>query len=234
MTFPADRKWYLSCLLLCILGPLLALLASCAGRLGEIPNQRKKGAELHRHAAVSIMVECPSDGKLKSWSGSGVIVGKRTILTAEHVAYCAQTPNIFVKTVTNDIYVAKLVLRDQDSDLARIEVDEDLPDYARGVLFGKAPLEGDTICLQAAEPVASRKCGDVFMVSAFSKGPEVYHGAHTIPGNSGAGVYDMHGRLVALVSTYRPCFDLRGRIKSCGGSVSSLWRHRHTLELDRL
>lgn len=162
--------------------------------------------------AVRIGVICGTD----VWGGSGVLIDGDTIYTAYHVVECEQAEfKIAVKFSDGSIDYATLVEGSALVDLAEIR----LAKFRTGVtppVIGPKPRLGDTVCLVVKVPDSARKCGEVQPYGDYPGNLE--HTAITEHGNSGGGVYDSAGRLVAIVTHLRLCET--GQI--CGGRASTL------------
>lgn len=166
-------------------------------------------------AAVEVRTFCPTaDGKVRISFGSGVQISDHTVLTAAHVVPCPlERSAVIVVIARSGETLARPMLVGIDDDIVRLDLVTTLP--ARKAQIGPRPAPQEIVCMSAAVPKRGRKCG---LVDGFGAPPgDVTHGANTVPGNSGAGVYDVVGRLVGIVTHYRRC----GK-KTCGGKFTSL------------
>ena len=189
---------------------LLLSLISCAPakpHLRTVPEQRS--------TAVAIFTTCPGG----SGYGSGVLLDGRRVLTAAHVTGCG-LPLLRVTTRAGDVRLMKVVAIDHAIDLAILEVDDGelrFPYPVPSVSIGNRPSVGDVVCMESGEPGRRRQCGEVLDFRADELPGNMKHGGLTIPGNSGSGVYDEAGRLVAVVTHWFPCDGF-----PCGGLASTL------------
>ena len=177
-------------------------------------------SELQRQAAVQVMVSCLNMETLgvDQWRGSGVITGRHTILTANHVADCASGISaIFVETVDGDVYEALVKVQAEDHDIAKIVTEEELPGYA--FKFGPRPEVGDLVCSESASPIRSRKCGKVSGVLEKPSNVDLKIGVHVVQGNSGSGLFNSRDELVGIVTA---CWAVDG-VCSGTGAAASLW-----------
>jgi S1-C subfamily serine protease len=197
---------------------IAALLVSCGPRAGVktplIPS------EVQRHATVAIYVTCVDiGGNLFSKGGSGVITGKHTILTANHVVECSGMSAIFVETLGGALFEMQVVVQMDEYDLAKLVSEETLPWQV--LRIGPQPQPGDVVCHESAIPTRARKCGTVRHVSEEPSNRDIRHTAQSESGNSGSGMFDSRGRLIGIVTMKR--------MDKPGGSAASLWNHREVL-----
>lgn len=180
--------------------------------------------------AVSVIAVCP-DGTPRA--GSGVLVTSTSVLTALHVVNCAPSPTFdvaddylapaFVQVSTADGRLRAATPRAifVERDVARLGLAEPLPVAPATI---SPVVVGEEVCLAPARPTRTRRCGAVDATWSDSRrGANVRHGALTIPGNSGGGIYDGRGRLVALATRCgAPC--------TSGGLGTQLWPIREALD----
>ena len=168
--------------------------------------------------AVAIAVECGD----KTWTGSGVLVSPTQVVTASHVAHCDHDGAIVVRRLgTAMILQAVIELDEPDFDLARVRfVAGAHLDDVRAVAVGPRPKPGDVVCFAAGNPVPESVCGSVSDIGHDPRA-ELGHSATTIPGNSGSGVYDAAGRLVAIVTWHADQADIAESVY-VGGRASLL------------
>jgi len=132
--------------------------------------------------------------------GSGVIVGPDTVLTAWHVVKCPPRTSRFllVSGPDNVKHWAELAAGDPDHDIARLTV----AGTPATRLKLAAAKDGDVVCAAVAHPIREWSCGvviDVGPVKTKTNGTvDIWHTARTVPGNSGAGLYNGRGQLVGL------------------------------------
>ncbi len=197
----------------------LVLFLSCAGTLR--PTTAARAVSVGRTVAeqnataVSLKVMCP-DGT--GHYGSGVIVSETRILTAAHVARCADAPaaSITVEAggTTLDA-VADAVI--QEADIARVKVNGSLKKWMSPVSVGPLPAVGDTVCFMAAIPRYRYRCGFAQRSEPGPNADIVIEDAGIVHGNSGSGLFDLQGRLIGIVVQLYPC-----EFSVCGGRASSL------------
>ena len=136
--------------------------------------------------AVAVTSECQGDRH-----GSGVLIGAYTVLTAAHVAPCDDAE---VEGVTATVEVI-------GADVARLTLAESVD--AHPVTVGPRPRVDDVVCIEPAIPQRRRSCGWALGIEQ----QLVIHSAPVWPGNSGAGVWDDEGRLVATAVGQHRSYD---------------------------
>jgi S1-C subfamily serine protease len=183
------------------------ILAACAS-IPVVPAQPRGYAERER-AAVRVDVACNvyglpgfddqphyDDGTMIH-IGSGVVFDERHVLTAAHVVACPTLPGVVLTTYDGRHLIAVVTREDVTADVAVLELataDRLHLDIAPPT---RAPvLLGSTVCAEAADPQHETHCGAVEYVSDTT----VRATFLALHGNSGAGVYDLAGRLVGLVT----------------------------------
>ena len=137
-------------------------------------------------AAVSISTKCAA--------GSGVIVGRHTILTALHVINDCDSRDITITKSNGKTYsvTAEAALA---IDIARLHVEEDL--LISSVTIDKAKV-GEKLCSAPVVPSRGRSCGEVTSVGDGDS--EIIFTGKVEPGNSGSGMYNSRGHLVGIVT----------------------------------
>lgn len=190
-----------------VAGVLLGLCGACMGVARPAVAEPRPPTGLtfreQRAAAMYIFTVCQNDQK---YIGSGVLVASDRVLTAAHVVMCAnddEPPAIILAGPAPDrMYIAEIELLSLDRDLARLRfVDASVPDVRPARLWAPAG-ERTGVCMSTAFPTPSWSCGEVSRV-----GDRISHGAPTAQGNSGSGIYDMQGNLVAIATQ---CFATIG------------------------
>lgn len=152
-----------------------------------------------QHAAAVRIDAC-------GYYGSGVVIGPGRVLTAAHVVMKA-CPFLVVTAADGKRYRARRQVAWAD-DIALV--------YVSGLATQTVPPidgigSGDRVCFAPGAPRRARSCGAVYSVTSRIGG--IYHSAITVPGNSGAGVYDLRGRLVGIVVWY---------VKGAGGMATPI------------
>ena len=149
--------------------------------------------------------------------GSGVIVGRHRILTADHVL--CDGGRYSVTELDGTRHQAARIARVPNRDIAMLTVMQALPRFPL-LRFAK-PSPGDVVCSQTAAPERGRKCGEVTEVSSTPGNADISHASHVVPGNSGSGTYDLQGRLAGITVQLEWCDRVGGKI--CGGHSSSVY-----------
>lgn len=200
-----------------VMGALLGTLISAAMVLGCRPEtgdtMRSPAIQVDEAATLSVLC---ADGR--SFAGSAVVLGPDRLLTAAHVVACeghGGAPLLVLVSLGGVSTVGTVEIMSPGSDLARLVTVDRLAYHA--LLIGPRPAIGEIVCVAAGAPQGrTRRCGPV---ERFEEEPgDIVHAVVTEPGNSGAGVYDSAGRLVAILSHYRECIN--GQL--CGGKATSL------------
>lgn len=158
--------------------------------------------------------------------GSGVIIDEEnniyTVLTANHVVCsaikrpgkinCSQDINYSIRTYTGKEYVMKnrqVLQTDQNGvDLAIITFQAPDSEYYRPVVIEDKPLEIGTDIFVAGFPAVFGKKGAdrdfaftggrIVFNQNLRNGYSLVYDANTLTGNSGGGVFDINGNLVAI------------------------------------
>lgn len=173
--------------------------------------QPYNGAEIpaqSRAASVAVFASCESG----LWSGSGVAVGPRHVLTSFHVIKSCPTDVYMVSLSDESVMLATAV---RIAPLSGAEEDEDEPGsytFESGTAGDLALLEvsgefdtwllpatrarrGEWLCRTSTMPEPSQACGRV------SKVHDGWFrvGLQTVKGNSGSPLVNVSGRLVGIV-----------------------------------
>jgi S1-C subfamily serine protease len=191
--------------LLAFVVPVAAAAATCASCVApriagvrtpvETPRMQEEGS-------VDINVTCP-DGK--KYAGSGVVVGRQEVVTAAHVVTCEEgkPPTLVQVDATGNgtwlVATPDAVLPTRD--IARVHVLGDLGEWYHPFTLAPEPEIGDELCEAAVEPRWDYRCGKVESVSDTS----IRVSMVIEPGNSGAAVYDVEGRLVGFTVSGYTC-----------------------------
>jgi hypothetical protein len=145
------------------------------------PVPRDEAAQ--RYTVAEVDVDCPP---WFSSRGTGVVITENRLVTAAHVVFCPDIPRVSLYLSINGRSYPAFVEKDEavfgdGTDLARIEL---LGAYDRFDVHAVPPLLGvpgydDVVC---AQTVRGPVCGPISALHTFD--------AATIPGDSGAPVYD--------------------------------------------
>lgn len=188
-------------LALALLG-LVALVATCSA-CGATQHPQRTEAD-RANSAVTIAVQCP-DGTQR---GSGTVVSHDRVLTAFHVVVCdgGILGPITVSGGDGTWYKADIDVVVLHLDTVRLRIDGDMTKWMSDVEIGPVPYVGEEVCESTGYPRWTYRCGRVQpqwdgegWTRQFRFGFMAEHG------NSGAGIYDQHGRLIGLVSQWRAC-----------------------------
>lgn len=190
---------------------LAATCGSCAGATYLRPATRT-AAEQH-NAAVDIEVACGTlDENLAVVSvsehvGSGVVVGKHEILTAEHVAHCSENEvmAMFVDPGDGELHAATVDIILPYSDIARIHVEDDLSHWLTPISIGPMPKVGDRVCEAASNPRETYRCLTAQMPRPGTKDGDIQLDGYLEFGNSGAPLSNDRGQLVGIVVMLSTC-----------------------------
>lgn len=222
MNNTADRI-FSAMMLIGAVAVFVAVFTAC-GQQTRYESPYKLLSEKQRAATVAIHAACleiaPSGFEVRQWTGSGVITGKHTILTADHIVRCES--GIFemsVQLLSGTLIKAEAVVQAEDHDIAKIVTIETLPYFSFEI--GPPPPVGSVVCSESARPTRARKCGRVLEVDVEPSNRDLGIGLQVEGGNSGSGVFDSGGRLVGIVT-------MRRRDMSAG-RAASLWSHREVM-----
>ena len=163
-----------------------------------------RGLDGAMQSVVSVLPEWPPDAKRSEEpEGSGVVVlDGKTILTALHVV--DRAVSIRVRTLSGDIFTARIKGRDRATDIAALTIDEKLPVID---LLEQPPGLGERVCAigNAFGLGLSVTCGVVSGVHRAGLGFNrvedfVQTDASVNPGSSGGALVTAEGKLVGLLS----------------------------------
>lgn len=173
-------------------------------------------ATTQARVTVKVISVCFSNEGMRIGFASGVVVAPTRVLTAYHAVECSGTLGIGLVLADEKTELrATVQVVDLERDIAALKVDGYI--QAPAILIGPVPEVGEQVCIATAVPIRVRRCGDVQISSNAFPG-NVFHTAIVEPGNSGGGVFDRRGRLVAITTHYVTCIS--GQL--CAGRASSL------------
>ncbi len=139
--------------------------------------------------------------------GSGVVLETGVVLTAYHVIKCLPHSVALIHVVGPDEIKlwATVAAVDAAHDIVRLSV----PGVTGDRIELATPMPGEAVCVASAFPERGFACGLVWATGPMqtrSNGEvNIWHTARTIPGNSGAGLYNRRGQLVGLATNgYKP------------------------------
>ncbi len=191
------------------------------------PGTRTPGEQ--RATTVHVIVWCVDDSEkpkigLELGYGSGVMIDEVTVLTAVHVVSCGEHGVPAIRIAFDDGVTVNVGIDVETAlDVARLHLLQPVR-YVRPALIGYPPHAGASVCHSNAYPERNRMCGHVLAYYGFDDktSGNMLHDARTVPGNSGAGMYDEDGALVGIVTKYAPCNLIDLSNGSCGGRVTTL------------
>ena len=140
--------------------------------------------------------------------GSGVIYDNELVYTAFHVVRCPPKAARMIHVVTPDgvKHWAELESAGPGHDIARLRV-AGLASPSRVTV--RMPTPGEQACIATAHPERRLRCGKLDEVREYktqSNGlVDIWHEVETDKGNSGSGIYDLHGYLIGLTTNSRHC-----------------------------
>ncbi len=204
---------------------LVALAATCSACLFRGTDPARSPAEQHDTTA-KINVACAQLDddyipiKISAHTGSGVLVGDHLIVTALHVAHCADNEIMAMVVDMGDgkTHEATLEIALPESDVARIHVADDLGHWLVPVTIGPVPKLGDRVCESAARPRWTYRCGTVQPSEGDGADGDILIDMTTEFGNSGSALYNARGQLIGIVVALEMC---QGSMQ-CVGAASSL------------
>lgn len=131
-----------------------------------------------------------------SW-GSGTAIGKRTVLTCEHVVHGDKAKTILIKTTladgSSDMIPAQVVKADEKLDLALLYVDADLPHYAR---VASSDVFDFVKVWKISSPGGDDRTVSEEIINKTSDDPTMWRlTGSEMKGSSGGGIFDDDGNL---------------------------------------
>lgn len=134
-------------------------------------------------------------GKIQVKFGSGVIMGDREILTAAHVVRCPEVGEYQIATTIGSHYRVVVSRHYEEKDVAWLVLESASHLGIAPAIRGRVTI-GETVCSSFAAPSWGHSCGEVV---AIDEDRAEFTGL-VEHGNSGAGVYNLQGELVGLIS----------------------------------
>lgn len=167
--------------------------------------QEPFSAEHQVQAAAAVDELCVLLGAptaVNEYSGTAVMVAPDRALTAGHLAQC-HVQGLYVTMLDGASGYAGIVWLNRNRDLALLSLDEGGLGETYGAPAIGTSYVGEEACARTAEPKRDLVCGVITMVGGAPDG-DVTFTAPIRHGNSGAGVYDYHGRLLGIVTSLTP------------------------------
>lgn len=191
---------------------ILILATGCNQRSVAQPSRTASAQMLN---AVHLTTMCPEGMS----SGSGVITGPEEMWTAAHVALCDDGSHAVLIGDTWDdkpFVVLGVAYVDAEADVARLVT---TPITMVGSVGIDSMVQWSEVCMESGYPNRERKCGRVQRPATWDRPGFWRTSMKAQGGNSGSGVYDEHGHLVALLT------HSVGRNGEYGTLVASLSPH---------
>lgn len=193
---------------------LLAATAACSG-CAAFQRPGPKPVDIVAKSAYRVLVDCDGDGRTDVL-GSATAIGPRTFLTARHVARsCAEWAQDFPSQAFAALmqgHAPKASVRDTWGNTRQVyaEATSELVDVSRLVLddsekasktwakvrFGDVSL-GERVQMFAGDGLLQMIWKDGIISGSTDQ--EILVSVHGVPGNSGSGIFDSEGRLVAVL-----------------------------------
>jgi serine protease Do len=195
-----------------------SLIAAALFAAAVAPSRAETVAEIFKRVKSSVVVVRTTErkapdrpgmvGVAEAGLGSGVVIGKDTVLTAAHVVQVAE--NIFVELSGGETLGARVVASEPSADLALLQLERAPMAPAVATLGDSDAVEvGDEVFVVGA-PLGMTHTLTVGYISGRRTGHGLYGGfaglelfqtdASINPGNSGGPMFDMKGNVIGIVS----------------------------------
>ncbi len=192
---------------------LSLVLAGCDA-CGAVPNvDPAPGLTLAEQESLTVHIDACD------YTGSGVIVSRRHVVTAFHVA--SACPVFVIEAADKSLHVATLELAHR-TDLARLVVEDGEGfDNAIPVEVGEVH-QGDGVCHTHASPTRGLECGEVTGLEPFRPRGQIRIDAKVSHGNSGGPLWNGRAELVGVVVTCDTVSEGSNVCLDSGGGASML------------
>lgn len=190
------------------------LLGSCAGHY-KPKTSAPPPYSLQSQYNATVVVEIPTGG-----FGSGVIISDKYVLTAYHVVD-EPAETVYLVHMANG--PTRMMVRDKSDakhDMARLKFLRPLERF-EGIKYpswAALPQVGKRIVLVSGGPTRNVRDGLLEEIDLDKPGHDIRTSTVIEPGNSGSGLYDEQGRLVAIATRYYQCQNTQ----ICGGRGASV------------
>lgn len=167
------------------------------------PRTRSVGQQFNAALTIHLLCVGPSGAKA-GMLGSGVILTDTRMLTTYHVV---DDKGCVYYAESRDKVKHVMTLRNESEalDLAEFVVSPPFaPELVSDFEFADAGETGEELCATAVFPQVSRFCGDLSPIH-HGEGMDLEWFGIVQPGNSGSGVYNSRGQLVAITTRVRVC-----------------------------
>ena len=145
-------------------------------------------------------------------------------ITAWHVVRCSSDSIVIVYLDSGKAVKARVKRVDIRGDLAVLKLHTEVG--IELATIAPPPPARSRVCMAMGSPRRGRLCGRVVKFDHDRNAGNMEHSIPTISGNSGSGIYDGRGRLVAIATH----MVRRGDGEIYGGLASSLWKSKWLLD----